>query len=233
MILHDTPYGEIYDAIKDEETKVAFAMRKQEERDTRALIRQGRLGGLIWNEYTVPASHNRYLLITEMRSDGLRVFTHSEPLLSLTDDGGKKMYMRTTTASGTGRNGDKITDHRLEVFTAHCLHRFRERTGLPSTLPTERVLWQLLKANVNIAKIHHKLVSRDSREYGCAYQSAAGLFLGTEVDCSDRKGGAFCAVRYNTFVSNELLKRGQVKHLLPKDLLACLDENCGLNDHLE
>ena len=234
MILYNSPYSESYSTMRDEAQKVEFAICKQEETDTKRIIRAGKMGGLIWKEYTIPSSHNRYLLMTELRVDGLRAFTHSEALLSLSDNGGKKMFMRTTTAEGTDDDGNTVTDRRLETITAHCLHRFRERTGLPSDLPTERVLWQFLQTTINVAKIHHELVSNNreaSKEYGCAYQCARGLFFGTELEQADRQGRPFLVLRYNTFVTNDLLSRGQVKHLIPKDILRHLDNTCGLKAH--
>ena len=234
MILYNSPYSESYSTLMDEFQKVDFAQGKFEETAIKNIIRTGKMGGLLWKEYTIPSSQNRYLLMTELRIENIRAYTHNEAVLSLSDDQGKKMFMRTSTASSTCADNDPIIDRQLEIVTSHCLHRFRERTGMSSEIPTERVLWQFLQSSVNMAKIHHQLVSkgRDAdKEYGCAYQCSRGLFFGSEIDQTDRNGNPFVVIRYNTFVSNEMLSHGQVKHLIPKDILIHLDNIQGLKAH--
>lgn len=232
MILHDTPYKDIFRVMEEEEPKVKFALKKLEDKIVRPLNKKGVDDFVVKQEYTVPTSRNKYFLFIELHREGRHAYTHGEGVLSLSDPKGQKLYMRQTSVDGTEKSGRKFKEERIEMYTAHLLRRFRERDNQPNKFDTEDVLIEFIHATQNTAQLNHEPLTSSKEKYNdnsAAFQIVEGLVFGTKQECRTDNGKTFSIVRYNTFVSNEMLREKQIRNILPPYIIRLLEASSERN----
>ncbi len=227
MILHDTPYGETYRILRQEQHKVEFAALKFETAHAKDYPEWNIRKGYCMTTYTVPASRNRYLIWLKTETDHKtgRIYLTQNSFLSTYDKYGRRMFLRAIEVDRFSiytRNKEK--ERWLIVITGHCLHRYAQRSGLPCGSTDEDILVRFNNEIKTTTKLPYEEVgTMENNELGFTDQCDSGVIFGTTREDTAPDGTPFTVRRYNTFVDKNLLRDAQKRHVLKAETLRKID----------
>lgn len=232
MILStDTPRS-IFLAMREENEKVAFHLKKMEKRFEKTFLNAipylpfGKPMGM-QEIYTVPGSRNAYLVwvyaesAAEVRS---RTWAKGSALI-MTNFYGKRTFV---TFSDTGR--DLLGNRRdvfnlIQFYSGHFLSRYRERSTLGCGIkPNELAMMFFARNSGHLAVMDLDAFNdnHDKYENGYAFQIRDGITFGTIVDERLDDGSALRVFHHNTFIGSALLTENQEKNVLSNKELASM-----------
>lgn len=219
MILHDTPYDLVLQIMRDEADKVDFFRKKEENKVTKMLSRQYISFPFYHTaEYVIPQSRNRYIVWFYLKNKWDKNIKWGNFLEIFSEKGGRTVYLYKTTKDGESSGGKMNKE--LAIYTDHFFKRYRERfVGGETLSPTELIVRYLSRNYYHIEGLDFQKLNPNSDKYpnGAVHQVEDGLIFITEFDITDNSGRKYRALKHNTFISHELLKKGQQGHVVAEN----------------
>ena len=217
MILHDTPYAQMHDVMAAEEGKVFFSMTKFQQRFDKAVMRSSDpLPIIMTDNYTVPASKNRYLIFGVATKNGKMIQCDYEFVLPVNGPDGKPFYLKNWDHKENDVPIEKGARNVLGmfIFTGHFFSRYRERAKIDQKYSTNEVIATFCKRNIECMKmldVDKMVKKKDKYKDTVCFQSRDGIILGTQTwtTCKD---GPLSVIIAKTFLSEAQLHDTQKKH---------------------
>jgi len=218
MILFNMPDQQIFLEMYKEKEKVDFAVEKHWNKILRIKVTNAtRFPHLQYEEYTVPATKNRYLIWHYGVPEGNgTVNWNIGSTLLLNDDKGRIQTVTLTKDGGTRQDYSgktKLYHHwNLCFYTGHFYSRYRERMHHETKMQPFDVIVTWLGRNYGFYKqIKPSDIIRLPERYvnANAIQMTDGIILGS-VSRFDTDDGLYCEVnRQKTFLPLSMLKNEQ------------------------
>lgn len=221
MILHDFTYEQIYDVMMSEAEKVQYRVNRLVDRFSKLSGTELAANPILTERYTIPSSGNTYVIWCRKDKRNDR-YVKSAGSLILNDDKGRMLVFQLSRAT-VFRTLERGKEHewRIEITTAHCLQRFRDRAGFPPNMSVDTIIaqWACNRSESMIINDMDKINPKYNRDNGMAIQTDWGIVLGTEKRCLSARYGQFVTLRLNTFVDNDKLYESQQECLINPELL--------------
>lgn len=227
MVLQDTPYPLVLQAMLGEAGKVAFFQKKQASKAQREFRRQQQRRmpyPLYWlTTYTVPSSRNTYLVWFEAMSDeevSKGTFVYGSALLVNEENRRQSVYqIKHVRDQENPEAGHQIL---FNVYTGHFFSRYRERGLWGARLSTHELMVRYLARNDHfLAGLEFSKLNLNSDKYpdGAACQVFDGVVFLTEKDFVMDDDTPVKTLRYNTFMPMDQLGENQSKAIVKPDEL--------------